>query len=88
MLETYWALRWLVQENVKEIGGTVLRENLVSLEGLPLTTRVSSLPTLNPETAVRLAIDEIDLIECKALCHWVPAEPGGVAGKELQQAQS
>jgi hypothetical protein len=49
MLETYWALRWLLQENVKEIGGTVLRENLVRLEGLPLTTRVSSLPALNPE---------------------------------------
>ena len=88
MLETYWALRWLLQENVKEIGGTVLRENLVRLEGLPLTTRVSSLPALNPETAVRLAIDGIDLIECKALCRWVSPDPGKAAGKELQQAQS
>jgi exoribonuclease-2 len=88
MLETYWALRWLLQENVKEIGGTVLRENLVRLEGLPLTTRVSSLPALNPDSAVRVAIDGIDLIECKALCHWVPSEPGRAGAKELQQAQS
>ena len=88
MLETYWALRWLLQEDVKEIGGMLLRDNLVRLDGLPLTARVSSLPALNPETAVRLAIDGIDLIECKALCHWVPPEPGKAAGKELQQAQS
>jgi exoribonuclease-2 len=88
MLETYWTLRWLLQENVKEIGGTVLRENLVRLEGLPLTTRVSSLPALNPDSAVRVAIDGIDLIECKALCHWVPPEPGRAGAKELQQAQS
>ncbi|HTN27074.1 MAG TPA: RNB domain-containing ribonuclease [Burkholderiales bacterium] len=88
MLETYWTLRWLLQENVKEIGGTVLRENLVRLEGLPLTTRVSSLPALNPDSAVRVVIDGIDLIECKALCHWVPPEPGRAGAKELQQAQS
>jgi exoribonuclease II len=88
MLETYWALRWLLQENVKEIGGTVLRENLVRLEGLPLTTRVSSLPALNPDSAVCVAIDGIDLIECKALCHWVPPEPGRAGAKELQQEQS
>ena len=88
-LETYWALRWLVQEHVKEIGGSVLRENLVRLEGVPLTARASSLPVLDPDTRVRLAVDEVDLIECKLQCHWVPAEgvSGGPAGKELQQAQ-
>ena len=52
-LETYWALRWLLQENVKEVAGTVLRENVVRLEGLPLTVRVSSLPALEPRTPVR-----------------------------------
>jgi exoribonuclease-2 len=88
-LETFWSLRWLVQENVKEIGGVVLRENLVRLDGLPLTARVSSLPELEPETPVRLSVEDVDLIECKVQCRWLPAEglSGGPAGKELQQAQ-
>jgi len=88
-LETYWALRWLVQENVKEVTGTVVRENLVRLDGLPLAVRVPSQPPLDPDTPVRLAVDEIDLIECKA--HWrsvLPAvEAGKGAAKGLPQAQ-
>jgi exoribonuclease-2 len=71
-LETYWALRWLLQEEVKEIGATVIRENLVRLEGLPLTTRVPSLPALEADATVRLAVEQVDLIECKVHCRWVP----------------
>ena len=90
-LETYWALRWLLQEEVREIGGRVLRENLVRLEGLPLITRVSSLPVLDPDTPVRLAIDEVDLIERKLHCRWLPVDgmprqdgrPGTPAGAAL-----
>jgi exoribonuclease II len=70
-LETYWALRWLLQESVQEIGATVVRENLVRLEGLPLTTRVPSLPALEADASVRLAVEQVDLIECKLHCRWV-----------------
>jgi exoribonuclease II len=88
-LETYWALRWMVQENVKEIMGTVVRENLVRLDGLPLAVRVPSLPPLDADARVRLAVDDIDLIECKA--HWRPVPPAAEASrgaaKELPQAQ-
>ena len=88
-LETYWALRWLLQENVKQISATVMRENLVRLEGLPLVTRVSSLPGLEADTAVRLAVEEVDLIECKLLCRWIstPNRPDTAACKELPQAR-
>jgi exoribonuclease-2 len=88
-LEAYWVLRWLVQENVREIGGIVLRENLVRLDGVPLAVRVSGLPHLGADTQVRVAPGEIDLVECKAQWRWVPtagAAPGGAA-KELPQAQ-
>ena len=88
-LETYWALRWLVQENVKEITGTVVRENLVRLDGLPLAVRVASLPPLDADTPVRLVVDEIDLIECKA--HWRSVMPATAASrgvaKGLPQSQ-
>jgi exoribonuclease II len=62
-METYWSLRWLLQEDIKSLQAVVLRENLVRVEGLPLVTRVSSAPTLDPGTLVRLEVTGVDLIE-------------------------
>ena len=62
-METYWSLRWLLQERLSSIEAVVLRENLVRLEGLPLVTRVPSLPPLEPGARVRLAIEAVDLLE-------------------------
>ena len=48
-METYWSLRWLLQERrSRRCEAAVLRENLVRVEGLPLVMRVSSLPALRP----------------------------------------
>jgi len=62
-METYWSLRWLLQEKLGSIEAVVLRENLVRLEGLPLVTRVPSLAPLEPGARVRLAIEAVDLLE-------------------------
>lgn len=62
-MESYWSLRWLVQESVHEVRAVVTRENLVRLESLPLVVRVPALPDLASGTRVRLAIRGIDLIE-------------------------
>ena len=67
-MESYWSLRWLLQENVQAPAGVVLRENLVRLEGLPLVVRVSSLPELAPGTRVRLEVKAIDLLERSLGC--------------------
>jgi exoribonuclease-2 len=61
-MEHYWCLRWLLQENVTEAAATVMRENLVRFEGLPVVMRIADLPSLAPETRVRLAIGRIDLL--------------------------
>jgi exoribonuclease-2 len=67
-MESFWSLRWLLQESVKTLQAVVLRENLVRIEGLPLTTRVSSLPALDPATRVRLEVTGVDLIERSLAC--------------------
>ena len=41
----------------------VLRENLVRFEGLPLVTRVPSLPEAAPGTRVRVELKAVDLLE-------------------------
>lgn len=63
-MEMYWTLRWLQQEDIGSLEGVVLRENLVRAEGLPLVTRVPSLPALDPGTRVRLDVGRMDFLEC------------------------
>jgi exoribonuclease II len=67
-MENYWSLRWLLQEALGSIEGIVLRENAVRIDGLPLVTRVSSLPALEPGTRVRLDVVGVDLIERSLAC--------------------
>jgi exoribonuclease-2 len=62
-METYWTLRWLQQEKIREFDAVVLRENLVRAEGFPLVARVPSLPELEPGSRVRLEIGEMDFLE-------------------------
>jgi exoribonuclease-2 len=70
VMENYWCLRWLLQEAVTEANAVVVRENLVRFEHLPLTTRVPSLPALEPGTRVRLAIESVDLLERSLVCDY------------------
>lgn len=62
-METYWTLRWLQQEGLRSLEAVVLRENLVRAEGLPLVTRVPSLPSLDRGTRVRLEVGQMDFLE-------------------------
>ena len=61
-MEHYWCLRWLVQERVTEATATVLRENLVRFDSLPLVTRVADLPQLASDARARLSIGRVDLL--------------------------
>ncbi len=67
-METYWSLRWLLQEEATRLEAVVLRENLVRVQGLPLVARLSAAPTLDPGTLLRMDITGIDLLERTLAC--------------------
>ncbi|MBE9610329.1 ribonuclease catalytic domain-containing protein [Chitinilyticum piscinae] len=63
-MERYWCLRYIEQENLRELSASVIKENLVRIEGMPLVVRVGGLPELPAGTNIklqRLAIDYLDL---------------------------
>lgn len=62
-MERYWSLRWLQQEQLAAVSGTVIRENLVRLETVPIVQRVPSLVNALPGARVELAVGAIDLLE-------------------------
>ena len=80
-METYWSLRWLAQEGVTSVAATLLRENLVRVDGLPLVARVPSLPELAPATRVRLALVSADLFERSA--NWLYRETLGASTERI-----
>ena len=69
-MERYWCLRWLLQEGVELSGADVLREELVRLDGIPLVTRVPSLPQMPPGSRVELALSDIDLLDLSVRCEF------------------
>jgi exoribonuclease-2 len=75
-IEHYWCLRWLLQEGVTETYATVIRDNLVRFERLPLLVRLGDLPAFAPETAVRVAIGRVDLLAATLECRYAgPVAP-------------
>ena len=62
-MERYWMLRWLIQENVNEVTASVIREDLVRFDTLPMVTRAPSVMGVAPGSRVRLAISDIDLLD-------------------------
>ena len=70
-IEHYWCLRWLLQERMSEITASVIRDNLVRFDGVPLIVRLADLPPLPGATPVRVAIGRIDLLAATFECRYV-----------------
>jgi exoribonuclease-2 len=69
-MEHYWCLRWLLQEGINETTASVVRENLVRFDRLPLVVRLPDLPPLAPQTPVRVGIGRIGLLTSALECRY------------------
>jgi len=72
-MEHYWCLRWLQQENIAESEATVVRDNLVRFDGIPLYGRTPDMPALTPGTRVRLGVGQIDLLAATVEARFIGA---------------
>ena len=60
-MEAYWSLVYLQQQGTHELTATILKEDLVRIEGLPLVTRATGIPfDALPKSQVLLKITELD----------------------------
>jgi len=63
LMERYWCLRWIEQEGLTRARATVLREDLLRLERVPLVLRVPGLPSLPRGRCVELELLGRDLLD-------------------------
>jgi len=70
-MERYWCLRWLGQENARQVDAVVLKDEVLRLVDIPLIVRLPGMPQVARGAQVRLDIlrwDEVDLtIETRLL---------------------
>ena len=94
-MERYWCLRWLAQQNVRQVDAVVLKDEVLRLVDIPLIVRLPGMPQPARGTQVRLDLirwDEIDLsVEARVIeIASVPAEVSvtAVANDEIATSDS
>ena len=63
-MERYWALRWIRQEQCDRISATVIRADVLRVDGMPFITRLPGLPELPRGQRLELDVlgtNEVDL---------------------------
>jgi exoribonuclease-2 len=70
-MERYWCLRWLGQENARQVEAVVLKDEVLRLTDIPLVIRLPGMPSVARGAQVKLDIlrwDEVDLtVEARIL---------------------
>jgi len=93
-MERYWCLRWLTQENAKQVDAVVLKDEVLRLTDLPLIIKLPGMPQVARGTQVKLDLlrwDDVDLtIEARLLEIAAPpsAETAAEAGEELADIET
>ncbi|HFC8713623.1 TPA: RNB domain-containing ribonuclease [Neisseria gonorrhoeae] len=78
-MEAYWSLVYLQQQGISELTATILKEDLVRIEGLPLTTRATGIPfDALPKSQALFKITELDAEKQFVSLNYIKAAaPGG-----------
>ncbi len=69
-LERYWCLRYLQQEGIETADAAIVRDELVRIDGMPLTCRAIGLPSAASGERVKVAFGEVDPWEAHVLCRY------------------
>ncbi|CDG81414.1 ribonuclease catalytic domain-containing protein [Janthinobacterium agaricidamnosum] len=84
-MERYWCLRWLGQEEARQVDAVVLKDEILRLVDIPLVIKLPGMPSVARGTQVKLDIlrwDEVDLtIEARLL--EIAAQPDVAVDAEL-----
>ena len=84
-MERYWCLRWLHQENARQVDAVVLKDEILRLVDIPLVIKLPGMPSVARGAQVKLDLlrwDEVDLsIEARLL--EIAAVPDAAADAEL-----
>ncbi|MET0266746.1 MAG: RNB domain-containing ribonuclease [Duganella sp.] len=82
-MERYWCLRWLGQENARQVDAVVLKDEVLRLADIPLIIRLPGMPSVARGATVKLDIlrwDELELsIEARLL--EIPVADPATAGE-------
>ena len=70
LLERYWTLRYVEQQGISEANASVIRDDLVRIEGLPLVCRAVGLPASGPGESVKVQFGEMDPWEAAIFCRY------------------
>jgi len=88
-MERYWCLRWLGQEQARQVDAVVLKDEVLRLVDIPLVIRLPGMPQAARGAQVRLDIvrwDEIDLsLEARLLEVAAPAADALELGEEEEE---
>ncbi|KNH09951.1 Exoribonuclease II [Candidatus Burkholderia brachyanthoides] len=88
-MEYFWCLRWLKQENRKQVPASVIKDDLVRLEEIPLILHVPGLGVHTRGTRVMLEVVSIDELTVEASCrllHVIDA-PSAAAPAEEEEGE-
>lgn len=73
-LERFWCLRYLEQENISECTGSIIRDELVRVDNLPLVVKLNKNPELPGKTRVRISRQAINYWDINAEFSLISAE--------------
>jgi exoribonuclease-2 len=89
-MERYWCLRWLGQENARQVDAVVLKDEVLRLVEIPLVIRLPGMPSVARGAQVRLDIvrwDELDLSLEARLLEVAEPTPEAAAALELEEEE-